>query len=86
MEVWWISPALVGIGIVFSVFLGARRDAKHSGIVDANLEAHAVQLARHTLQFDEVNAHLSEHGERITAVESRCDVQHDRWEGPGRRG
>ncbi len=86
MENWWVSPALVAVGIAISVLLSLRRDARHQGVVDAIQQNHEQRITRHTVQFDEITAHIAEHGERITAVESKCDATHARWEGPERRG
>ena len=85
MEVWWVSPVLVLLGVGISIILGARRDAKHSGVVDTLLEEHNRRITAHGEEIDEVNSRITDHAERITAVESRCDIQHERYSGPDRR-
>ena len=74
MEVWWVSPLLVLIGVGISIVLGARRDAKHSGVVDTLLEEHGRRITAHGAEIDELKDKMEDHVERITRVEVRCDT------------
>ena len=74
MEVWWVSPLLVLIGVGISIVLGARRDAKHSGVVDTLLEEHGRRITAHGEEIDSLKEELGDHVERITRVEVRCQT------------
>jgi uncharacterized membrane protein len=74
MEVWWVSPLLVLIGVGISIVLGARRDAKHSGVVDTLLEEHGRRITAQGAEIDELQDKMEDHVERITRVEVRCDT------------
>ena len=74
MEVWWVSPLLVLIGVGISIVLGARRDAKHSGVVDTLLEEHGRRITAQGAEIDELQDKMEDHVERITRVEVRCNT------------
>ena len=74
MEVWWVSPVLVLVGVGISVILGARRDAKHSGVVDTLLAEHGRRITAHGAEIDELQDKMEDHVERITRVEVRCNT------------
>jgi uncharacterized membrane protein len=65
---------LVLIGVGISIVLGARRDAKHSGVVDTLLEEHGRRITAQGAEIDELQDKMEDHVERITRVEVRCDT------------
>ena len=76
MEVWWVSPALVAVGVVITIVLSARRDAKHSGVVDTLLQEHHRRLTAHGEEIDNLKDEMGDQIQRITRVEVRCQTLH----------
>jgi hypothetical protein len=74
MEFWWVSPALVGVGVSISIILGLRRDAKHEGVVDTILVAHEKRLTAHGQEIDSLKDRIGRQGEQITAIDVRCET------------
>jgi hypothetical protein len=70
METWWISPALVGLGIAVNLILAARRDARHQGVIDTQITDLDGRLDRHSSAINDLHDARISHGERISALES----------------
>lgn len=70
IEVWWVSPALVAIGLVVSVVAGMRREAKHAGVVDQVVADVGDRLDRHSSALNDLQDARIDHGERLSALES----------------
>lgn len=70
MEAWWLSPALVAAGILVNIGLGARREAKASGVRDEKLRSLDKRVTAHGTEIDGVKERLGYHGERIAKLEA----------------
>jgi hypothetical protein len=78
MEVWWLSPSIVAVGIIITIVLGARRDAKHSGVVDTLLDEHDRRMNEHGQEINILNQKIENHSHRLTSVEVHCDTLHSK--------
>ncbi len=65
MDLSWVSPALVGAGVIFQLW----REAKRSGGREARLEAAEARLNSHSGQIRDVRIDIADHGERIAHLE-----------------
>ena len=70
MQAWWLSPALVAVGILINMGLGARREAKASGVRDEKLSSLDKRVTAHGIEIDGVKERLGYHGERIAKLEA----------------
>lgn len=71
----WISAGLSGLlGAAVNVMLQQRALVRREGIVDEKLRAHDARLEKHGLQIDDVRRDVAGQGERLAAVESRCET------------
>lgn len=76
METWRISPALVAAGILVNIGLGMRREARTGGARDEKIASLERRATAHGDEIDGVRTNLQEHSERLTAIETKCDIQH----------
>lgn len=70
MDLWWLSPALVALGILINMALGAKREAKASGVRDEKLSSLDKRVTSHGTEIDGVKERLGYHGERIAKLEA----------------
>ena len=76
MELSWVSPALVGLGLVVSILLGWQRESKASGARDEKMKFVCLRQNEHSSQIEKLKEIQGRHGERISVVESRCKITH----------
>lgn len=75
MDASWISPALVGLGIAYGFWRDSKKDAKREATHEAIQHQHADWLRSHSKKIADAQAKLSDHGERISALEGLRDTR-----------
>jgi hypothetical protein len=72
----WISPVLVAAGIAYSIWRDSQRDAKREATHEAVQKQHSDWLKSHSKKIADAQVSLSEHGQRISALEALRDFGH----------
>ncbi|MDR3741611.1 MAG: hypothetical protein P4L40_21540 [Terracidiphilus sp.] len=73
MDTSWISPALVGVGIVYSMWRDGQRDARREAKQETVQNQHQDWLLSHSKKIADLQTGQSGHGERIKALEALRD-------------
>jgi hypothetical protein len=74
MDLSWVSPALVGLGVVANFALGLRRDAKREGRRDERMDAHEKRLNSHSAQLTDLRADVGEQAEKIAKIQGHLNL------------